>query len=249
MTTAGYDLIGHGYGGVRRPDHRLAAAIWAALGDAASVVNVGAGTGSYEPPDRDVIAIEPSDVMIAQRPSKAAPAIKASAEALPLADKSVDAALAVLTLQHWDDVERGLGEMVRVARRRVVVVTMDVSVLAEHWLIREYVPETLPAHAAGFPPITSLLGALPGSTASAMPVPRDCTDGFMAAFWGRPEAYLDPQIRRATSPWHQLPPAVVTRAVDTLRSDLENGEWNRRHGHLRRQPTLDVGLRLIRAEL
>ena len=111
MTTAGYDLIGHGYGGVRRPDHRLAAAIWAALGDAASVVNVGAGTGSYEPPDRDVIAIEPSDVMIAQRPSKAAPAIKASAEALPLADKSVDAALAVLTLQHWDDVERGLGEM------------------------------------------------------------------------------------------------------------------------------------------
>ena len=249
MTTAGYDLIGHGYRGVRRPDHRLAAAIWAALGDAASVVNVGAGTGSYEPPDRDVIAIEPSDVMIAQRPSKAAPAIKASAEALPLADKSVDAALAVLTLQHWDDVERGLGEMVRVARRRLVLVTMDVDVLAELWLIREYVPETLPAHAAGFPSIKWLLGALPRSTASPMPVPRECTDGFMAAFWGRPEAYLDPEIRSGTSPWHQLPRAVVTRAIGDLQKDLESGEWDRRHGHLRQQSTLDVGLRLIRAEL
>jgi hypothetical protein len=161
----------------------------------------------------------------------------------------VDAALAVLTLQHWDDVERGLGEMVRVARRRVVLVTMDVAALAELWLIREYVPETLPAHAAGFPSIKWLLGALPSAKASQLPVPRDCSDGFMAAFWGRPEAYLDPHIRSGTSAWHQLPPAVVTRALGALQDDLERGEWDRRYGHLRQQPTLDVGLRLISAEL
>jgi SAM-dependent methyltransferase len=241
--------MGHGYSDVRRPDPRLAAGIWSALGDAASVVNVGAGTGSYEPDDRDVIAVEPSEVMIAQRPAGAAPALKATAEALPLEDKSVDAALAVLTLQHWDDVKRGLDEMVRVARRRIVLVTMDIAVLADLWLIRDYLPETLPVHTAGFPAIERLLEALPGATASPMPVPRDCTDGFMAAFWGRPEAYLDRHIRSGTSPWHQLPPAVVTRALGALGRDLERGEWDRRHGHLRRQPTLDVGLRLIRAEL
>jgi SAM-dependent methyltransferase len=241
--------MGHGYSDVRRPDPRLAAAIWSALGDATSVVNVGAGTGSYEPGDRDVIPIEPSEVMIAQRPANAASAVKATAEALPLEDKSVDAALAVLTLQHWDDVERGLGEMVRVARRRVVLVTMDVAVLPELWLIRDYVPETLAAHAARFPSIKQLLAALPGATTSQLPVPRDCTDGFMVAFWGRPEAYLDPHIRSGTSPWHELPPAVVTRALGELRDDLERGEWDRRYGHLRQRSTLDVGLRLIRAEL
>jgi SAM-dependent methyltransferase len=249
QAAAGYNLMGHGYSGVRRPDPRLAAGIWSALGDAASVVNVGAGTGSYEQHDRDVIAIEPSEVMIAQRPANAARAIQASAEALPLEDKSVDAALAVLALQHWDDVELGLGEMVRVARRRVVLVTMDVDVLADLWLIRDYLPEALAAHAAGFPSIMWLLGVVPGSTASPMPVPRDCTDGFMAAFWGRPKAYLDPEIRSGTSVWHQLAPAVVTRALGKLQNDVESGEWDRRYGDLRQQSTLDVGLRLIRAEL
>jgi SAM-dependent methyltransferase len=244
-----YDTIGRGYRDVRRPDPRLAATIWSALGDATSVANVGAGTGSYEPDDRDVIAIEPSEVMIAQRPAGAAPAVQASAEALPLEDESVDAALAVFSLHHWDDVERGLGEMVRVARRRVVLVTMDVPVIADLWLIREYVPEALAVHAAAFPSIEWLLGALPGATAGPMPVPRDCTDGFMLAFWGRPEAYLDPDVRRGTSAWHQLPPGVVTRAVGELRDDLARGEWDRGHGHLRRRSTLDVGLRLIRAEL
>jgi SAM-dependent methyltransferase len=244
-----YNAIGHGYSDIRRPDPRLAAVIWSALGDAASVLNVGAGTGSYEPHDRDVIAIEPSEVMIGQRPADAAPALKATAEALPPEDSSVDAALAVLTLQHWEDVERGLGEMIRVARRRVVLVTMDIEVLAELWLIRDYVQEMLPAHAAAFPPIKWLLGALPGATPTQMPVPRDCTDGFMAAFWGRPEAYMDPHIRSGTSPWHKLPPVAVTRALRRLQHDLECGEWDRRHGHLRQRSTLDVGLRLIRAEL
>lgn len=210
---------------------------------------MGAGTGSYEPDDRQVIAIEPSAVMIAQRSADAAPAVKASAEEIPLEDKSVDAALAVLTLQHWDDIERGLSEMVRIARRYVVLVTMDVSVLAELWLIRDYIPESLAAHGAAFPSIEWLLGALPGATATQLPVPRACTDGFMAAFWGRPEAYLDPHIRAGTSPWHQLPPAVATRALGELRDDLESGQWDRRHGYLRQQSELDVGLRVVRAEL
>lgn len=245
----GYDAIGQGYAAVRRPDPRLAVAIRTALGDAASVVNVGAGSGSYEPRDREVIAVEPSRVMLAQRPAGAAREIQATAEALPLEDASVDAALAVLTLQHWDDVATGLVELVRVARRRVVLVTMDVAVLAQLWLVRDYVPETLRAHAAGFPSLGWLLGRLGGATATRLTVPRDCTDGFMAAFGGRPEAYLDPDVRRGTSAWHQLPPAVVTRALGRLRGDLQRGDWDRRHGHLRRRRALDVGLRLVRAEL
>jgi SAM-dependent methyltransferase len=247
--TADYNTIGRGYSDVRRPDPRIASAIWAALGNAASVVNVGAGAGSYEPQDRQVIAIEPSSTMIAQRPQNAAQAIQAAAEALPLADGSVDAAMAVLTLQHWEDIELGLKELLRVARQRVVLVTMDVEVLGQLWLIRDYVPETLATHAAGFPSIQRLIELLPQATVHALPVPRDCTDGFMAAFWGRPEAYLDPALRAATSPWHQLPPEVLTRALGELESDLASGRWDRRYGHLRHQNELDVGLRVVAAAL
>jgi len=246
---AQYDTLGTGYAEIRRPDPRIAAPIWAALGNAESVVNVGAGTGSYEPTDRDVIAIEPSDVMIAQRPADAAPAIKAAAEALPLADGDIDAALAVLTMQHWDDVEAGLSEMLRVAGRRVAVVTMDVEVQAQMWLIRDYVPETVAAHCAGFPSIGWLLEMLPGASVTALPVPRDCTDGFMVAYWGRPEAYLDPTIRAGTSAWQQMPVQAVDRMLERLQADLRDGEWDRRYGELRRREALDVGLRLVSAEL
>jgi SAM-dependent methyltransferase len=244
-----YDTIGRGYSDVRRPDPRIASAIWTALGNAASVVNVGAGAGSYEPEDRQVIAVEPSSTMIAQRPQDAAQAIQAAAEALPLADQSVDAAMAVLTLQHWEDIEQGLNELLRVARQRVVLVTMDVEVLGQLWLIRDYVPETLATHAAGFPSIPRLIELLPQATVRAIPVPRDCTDGFMAAFWGRPEAYLEPALRAATSPWHQLPPEALIRALDELESDLASGRWDHRYGHLRHQDELDVGLRVVSAEL
>ncbi|MFN2615935.1 MAG: class I SAM-dependent methyltransferase [Thermoleophilaceae bacterium] len=248
IAAASYDTLGRRYAAIRRPDPRLAAAIWSALGDARSVVNVGGGTGSYEPPDREVIAVEPSEVMIAQRPAGAAPAVRAAAESLPLGDGAVDAALAVLTMQHWDEVDRGLRELLRVARRRVVLVTMDVDVLAELWLIRDYVPEMIAAHAASFPSIGWLLETLPGASVSSLPIARDCTDGFMAAYWGRPEAYLDPAVRAGTSPWQQLPAQLVHRALDRLEADLRHGEWDRRYGRLRRRETLDVGLRLIRCE-
>ena len=246
---ADYDRIGHDYTRVRRPDPRLEAAISSALNDAASVVNVGAGTGSYEPRNRDVVAVEPSSTMISQRAPDSGPAVKAVAEALPIRDNSFDAALAVLTMHHWKDVDRGLSEMLRVARERIVAVTIDVGVLSDLWLVRDYFPETLPAHAAVFPSIEWLLGVLPGSTSTPIPVPRGCTDGFMAAYWGRPEAYLDPAVRTGTSVWHRLPEQVVEAGLARLRDDLARGDWDDHYGYLRTREALDVGLRLICSEL
>ena len=244
-----YDQIGQGYAAIRRPDPRLAESIWRALGDAQTVVNVGAGAGSYEPPDRHVTAVEPSAVMIAQRPSGAAPAVQASAESLPFPDDSFDAALAVLTLHHWNDVDAGVAEMVRVARRRVVIVTFDPDTWGDQWIVRDYLPEILAGSYDSKPSIAGLQSALPGATIEPVPVPRDCTDRMFATLWGRPEEYLDPRIREATSVWHQLPSGVSARALDELARDLASGAWDERNGHLRTTPERDVGLRLIRAEI
>src|SRR5262245_58644334 len=205
-----YDRIGHAYGSIRQADPRLAEPIWQALGDARSVVNVGAGTGSYEPPDREVIAVEPSEVMIAQRPPGAAPAIRAVAEHLPFDDNSFDAATAILTLHHWSDVNVGLAEMVRVARRRVVIVGFDLEVSNELWTVRDYLPELMKANAQLFPSMTQLLDVLPAATVRPLLVPRDCTDRMFAALWARPEQHLEPEVRAATSAWHQVPEAAAT---------------------------------------
>jgi SAM-dependent methyltransferase len=242
-----YDRIGVGYRGIRRTDPALASRIWAALGDARTILNIGAGTGSYEPGDRWVLAVEPSGVMIAQRPPDAAPVIQAPAEQLPLADQTVDAAMAILTLHHWESVHTGLRELVRVVRDRVLLVTMDVRVLGKLWIVRDYLPELLGQHVARFPTIDRLRDLLPNARVEVLPVPRECEDGFMAAFWARPHAYLDPAARAATSPWHDLPAAVVDRALTQLRVHLDSGEWQRRHGHLLALTELDVGLRLITA--
>jgi SAM-dependent methyltransferase len=242
-----YDRIGVGYRGIRRTDPVLASRIWAALGESRTILNVGAGTGSYEPPDRWVLAAEPSVVMIAQRPPDAAPVIQAPVEQLPLADQTVDAAMAILTLHHWENLETGLRELVRVVRDRVVLVTMDVGVLGNLWIVRDYLPELLGQHAARFPTTDRLRDLLPNSQVEVLPVPRECEDGFMAAFWARPRAYLDPASRAATSSWHDLPTAVVDRALTQLRGHLDSGDWQRRHGHLLARTELDVGLRLITA--
>ncbi len=243
-----YDVIGRGYSSVRRPDPRLAQAIWSALGDARTVLNVGAGAGSYEPPDRWVLAVEPSEVMIDQRLPGTAPVLKATVEQLPLADQTVDAAMAIHTLHHWNNIEAGLLELVRVVRDRIVILTMDTEKLAELWIVRDYLPELLGQHAARFPSIDGLRQLLPGTNVEVLSVPRDCQDGFMAALWARPDAYLDPAIRAATSPWHDLPPTVVERALGQLRKDLDKGEWKRRNHDLLTRPELDVGLRLITSE-
>ena len=245
---AAYDRIGLGYRGIRGTDPVLASRIWAALGDARTVVNVGAGTGSYEPPDRWVLAVEPSQVMIAQRPADAAPVIQASVEQLPLADHTVDVATAILTVHHWNSVEAGLRELVRVVRERIVLVTMDVEVLSELWTVRDYLPELLGEH-SGFPSIDQLQELLPNAQVEVLPVPRECADGFMAAYWGRPHAYLDPQARAATSPWHDLPADVIDTSLARLRRDLDSGEWQARYGDVLAIPELDVGLRLITARI
>ncbi len=249
MKSPAYDRMGVGYTAVRRADPRIEAAIHAALGDAPVVLNVGAGAGSYEPRDREVVAIEPSPVMIAQRPPDAAPAIQGVAESLPLADDSVDATMGVFTLHHWEDVERGLAEVRRVTRDRVAFVTLDLDVTAEMWLCRDYLPEIVEHDRRVFPTIEQLEALLPDLRVEPLPVPAGCTDGFCIALWDRPDAHLDPNVRRASSIWHQLPDEVTSRGLERLRADLESGAWERRHGELRTRDELDVGLRLVVAEL
>ncbi|MGH2973281.1 MAG: class I SAM-dependent methyltransferase [Solirubrobacterales bacterium] len=249
MKAPAYDRMGLNYSEVRRADPRFATAIWDALGDARSVLNIGAGTGSYEPPDREVIAVEPSPVMIAQRPPDAAAAIQGVAESIPLEDGSVDAAMGVFTMQHWDDVERGLAEVLRVTRDRVVLLTLDLDATEEMWLCRDYLPEIIENDRRMFPSIEQLESLLPNVEIETIPVPADCSDGFCIALWSRPEAFLDPDVRRASSIWHLLPQAVVDCGLERLSRDLESGEWDRRYQELRERPSLDVGLRLVCASL
>ena len=249
MNAPAYDRIGISYSDVRRADSRIEAAIWRALGDARSVLNIGAGTGSYEPSDREVIAVEPSSVMIAQRPPHAAPAIQGVAEALPMEDKSVDATMGVFTMQHWDDVDRGLAEVLRVTRKRIVLLTLDLDVTEHMWLCRDYLPEIIEHDRKAFPTIAHLRAILLDVQVETVPVPADCTDGFCVALWSRPEAHLDPDVRRSSSTWHRLPPAVIDAGLRQLRQDLDSGEWDSRYGHLRTRASFDVGLRLVTAEL
>ncbi len=249
MSAPIYDRVGRGYADFRRADPRIEARLWAALGDARSVVNVGAGSGSYEPRDRAVIAVEPSPVMIAQRPAGAAPVLRGVAEALPLADGSVDAAMATLSIHHWDDLAAGLAEMRRVARRRIVLLTIDATVNAEIWTLAEYFPAAMRAEEEKMPALRELQALLPNTEIEAVPMPSRCQDEFTSALWDRPEMFLDPAVLRASSLWHTLPPEAIEAGQAHLRADLESGRWDERHGHLRTLPELDIGLRLVRLEL
>jgi ubiquinone/menaquinone biosynthesis C-methylase UbiE len=240
-----YDRVGLNYAEHRRADPRIAERIWAALGEASSVVNVGAGSGSYEPDDRKVIAVEPSPVMIGQRPAGATPAIEGVAEALPLEDKSVDAAMGVLTIHHWDDLGAGLAEMRRVARRRIVLFTIDAERNSEIWTLSEYFPAAARAEREKMPSMEALKALMPKATIEAVPAPSRCRDEFTSALWDRPELFLESSILRASSLWHSLPAAEIERGQERLRSDLESGRWDEEHGHLRTLPELDIGLRLV----
>ena len=240
-----YDASRAGYAATRRPDPRIAAAIEQALGDARTVVNVGAGAGSYESPARDVIAVEPSATMRAQRPPGAAEAINAHAEALPLEDQSVDGATAILTIHHWQDSMRGLRELRRVARGPVVVLTFDPGEVDAFWLVRDYLPEAGALDRRRFPTIAAIVEALGGARVEPVPIPHDCSDGFLGAFWRRPERFLDPAIRPGISTFNELGPAVVEPALERLRADLDSGRWQRRHGDLLARDELDLGYRLV----
>ncbi len=244
-----YDAIGHGYADYRRADPRIAAVVHGALGDARTVVNVGAGTGSYEPIDRPVIPIEPSTAMAVQRSDALTPAVLGVAESLPLADGTVDAAMAVLTVHHWSDPGRGLAELVRVARRRIVLLTIDPEVEANMWLFQDYLPEILAQDRQDFPTLARLCAALGPTRVIDVPVPRDCTDGFILAFWGRPETVLNPAARAATSGFARMDDKREAATVARLARELASGAWDTAHGHLRTLSALDVGLRLTVTEL
>lgn len=246
---ARYDSIGGGYARQRVEDPSLRAAINAALGDARTVLNVGAGAGSYEPSDRQVLAVEPSDVMAAQRPVGAAPTLVAIAEDLPLRDRSFDAAMSVLSLHHWDaGRERGVREMRRVARGPVVIVTIDPRLSAKMWLLADYLPEVATLDHQIFPLPETIAEWLGGEVCiEPMPVRRDTPDWTLLSFWAHPERVLDPEARASTSGFARMPPAVVDRVVTDVRRDLEDGTWQRNHGALRSLAECDVGLRLIRA--
>ena len=243
-TSAAYDTIGLGYADVRRADPRVGRPIAAALGPARTVLNVGAGAGSYEPTDRVVVAVDPSAEMIRQRPAGLGPAVQAVAEALPFPDGSFEAALASLTVHHWPDPRAGLAEVRRVTSGPVVVFTFDKASHDHQWLTTEYLPEIGdldPAHL----PATEIATALGGGTVEALPIPHDCTDGFLHAWWRRPAAYLEPAVRAGISGIARLPESVVAPALARLAGDLRSGAWQERHADLLARAAVDAGYRLV----
>lgn len=240
-----YGKFGEGYARKRQPDPRIAAWIHRALGEARTVLNVGAGSGSYEPLDRHVVAVEPSPAMRAQRPRHLAPAIDGVAEDLPLDDQSVDASMALVTLHQWRDLEKGLAEMRRVTLGPILVLTFDGEAMGRYWLA-EYAPELMARESRRMPRIGRIVQALGGEAeVIPIPIPLDCVDGFNEAYYGRPEAFLDPATRRSQSAWSFVPPRDEAEFVETLGGDLRSGKWDGRHGEWRSRPTYDGSLRLI----
>ena len=242
-----YDTHGQSYSGHRRTDPRIAARIHTALGSARTVLNVGAGSGSYEPADRWVLAVEPSATMRAQRAPAAAPAIAARAEALPLDDDAVDAAMACVTIHHWDSPRLGLSELRRVARGPVVILTFALAALPD-WQ-KEYLHEGLQLEQPRFPAIEAIASMVGGQIrVERIPTPADCQDGFFEAYWNRPERLLNPAVRASQSMWSLLEPGVEQRIVNRLGAALESGAWDDAHGHLRGLDEFDGALRLIVSE-
>jgi len=248
--SSAYDEIGVGYAAVRRADPHIARRIHAALGDARSVANVGAGAGAYEPWDREVLPIEPSRWMIAQRAPELARAIRGHAENLPLPSDSVDAALACMTLHHWADWRIGVQELRRVARKRVVIFTYDRSYAQHFWLLRDYLPKLGRLDSARFPAIEEQCVATGEEVdVEAVPIPHDCEDGFLAAYWRRPRAYLDERIRAGMSSFHLPRADGLLEGLEELAGDLETGRWEDRNRDILDREHLDLGYRLLVTEL
>ena len=250
---ATYDDIGRTYTATRREDPRIAAAIWAALRDAKSVLNVGAGAGAYEPRGREVLALDPSEVMIAQRPTGAAPVMRGSAESIPLRDDSVDVAMAILSDHHWRDRAAGIAEMLRVARQRVLIFNIDPAQFQRFWFATEYLPSSMDL----VPPryrrpgvwekeLRWLLGG--DLRIDPVPIPHDCLDGFFGAYWCRPQMLLDETVRTGISVFSRCDAHEVEHAITRLRADLDSGAWQERHAALLELDELDLGYKLVVAE-
>lgn len=236
-----YDKIGVGYTNLRKPDPRIAKAIHNALGNAKTILNVGAGTGSYEPIDREVTALEPSAEMIGQRQPGSGKAHQGSAEYMPFADNQFDAAMAVLTVHHWSNLETGLREMRRVAKGRLVILTFDPE--AHYFWLADYIPEIVELDQPIMPKMSEYGRILGDVEIQNVPVPYDCTDGFLGAYWRRPNAYLDPEVRASISTFAKLDDTPESLAQ--LEQDLNNGAWEERYGHLMEDESLDAGYRLV----
>jgi SAM-dependent methyltransferase len=244
-----YDRIGTGYTAMRREEPRWAAVIHAALGDGRRVLNVGAGTGSYEPSDREVVAVDPSLVMLSQRPPNAAPSVRAVAEALPFRERTFDTTMAILTVHHWRDWRLGAAEMRRVTGQRIVVLTAEIHVPGlTFWLTSDYFPEITEHDRVTMPTMDELAGELNGARVERLLVPHDCSDGFLGAYWRRPAAYLDPAVRAGISGFSNIPTAAVERGVHRLADDLQNGTWEQRYGGLLGLDEIDLGYRLVVAD-
>jgi hypothetical protein len=240
-----YNARGQTYAQQRRTDPGIAALVHQALGSARTVLNIGAGAGSYEPTDRHVLAIEPSATMRAQRPAHLTPAIDGVAENLPLDDQSVDASMAMVTVHQWPDCKKGLSELRRVTRDRIVVLTFDGAALDRFWLV-DYVPELIAAERRRYPAIDFICECLGGKTeVQTVPVPVDCVDGFTEAFYARPERFLDSTVRRSQSAWGFIDATIEDRFVKALSHDLQSGAWDEKYSKWRQQPFFEGSLRLI----
>jgi SAM-dependent methyltransferase len=242
---ADYGQIGVRYSDYRQPDPRIAAVIHAALGDAKTVVNVGAGAGSYEPADRLVTAVEPSATMRAQRPAELPPAIDATVERLPFDDGTFDAAMTTFSVHQWTDLAAGLTELRRVTTGPVVILTCDPLRVRDFWL-NDYAPEVLATEARRYPTLDNIAGALGGTTTvTDVPIPLDCTDGFNEAYYGRPEMLLDPAARQSCSAWSFVASEMAAGYVDELSAALSDGSWDAAQGELRSRPSYIGSLVLI----
>jgi SAM-dependent methyltransferase len=243
-----YDRAGRSYSATRQPDPRIGKLVDGALHGMATVANIGAGTGSYEP-SSTVVAVEPSTVMIRQRGGGAAPVVRAVAEHLPIRADAVDAALAVLTIHHWSDVDAGVAEMIRVARRRIVILTWDHTVFRQFWLLREYLPAAADMDMRLAVPIAKLVSLLGNASIQKVPIPYDCADGFGGAYWRRPHAYLDAEVRAGISMLALAAEPELREGLSRLSTDLATGAWTDRHTDLLDKAQLDLGYRLVVSDL
>lgn len=244
---ADYGVIGRTYSDFRRPDPRIAQAVWDALGDARSVLNVGAGAGNYEPTDREVIAVEPSASMRSQRPAGLVPAVDAVAEALPFPDDHFDASMTTFSVHQWANLDAGLAEMRRVTRGPVVILTCDPDLLGRFWLAK-YAPAVIATEGRRYPSLTQLRDGLGGTVSvDLVPIPLDCSDGFNEAYYGRPEELLIPEARAACSAWSFVPEADAASYTAELKRAIDSGEWDERYGELRQQPTFEGSLVVVQA--